>query len=200
MLTDTGAGWDTSHGLRPVCKRHWLHNVCSWWWGLHSGTHLMTLTAVYPFSSASQPNSLSFQLPTCQLQALLQFNWMCYFLKGGMGEKETGGCPWRTKIPNACLHDTHCQRQMGDASSILEECNHLNWPSFRLKPMDAQWMHNQYFLWYFFFYLLLPKTEINPEGINWGLCSSEEEIRVRVAHFLIKKKKILFWSWNFSFL
>lgn len=41
-----------------------------------------------------------------------------------------------------------------------------------------------------FFYLFLPKRKRNPEGINWSLRSSEEEMGgvVTVVYFLIFKK------------
>lgn len=86
---------------------------------------------------------------------------------------------------NAYLHEAcYHQTEMGDTFSTLGKRNQLNWPNFRLKPMDAQLARFVIFLTRFF-----QKQKIwNPEGINWLLCSSEEEMRMIVVHFLIFKK------------
>lgn len=39
-----------------------------------------------------------------------------------------------------------------------------------------------------FFTCFFQKRKISPEGINWTLCSSEEEMGVIVVHFLLFKK------------
>ena len=134
-----------SHGFpRDLSVKGTDCSVHSWWWQLHGGTHLRTLTAAYPCSSASQPDSLSFQLAPCQLQTTLWFNWMRGFLKGAMGGK--GSWPGRAKAVNAHLRDTRHQRQVGRFLHFGKS-NQPNWPNFRPKPMDAPLA---LFLWIFF--------------------------------------------------
>lgn len=110
---------------RPVCQRPGLQCVLLVVGASH-GHLLHEIQSRTSILFRPRPDSSGFQLPMCQLQTM------------GEWGKRDGELSLKRADTASYLNETQYQGEMEDASSILGKCNRLNWPNFRLKPMDTQ--------------------------------------------------------------
>lgn len=167
--------------MRPVCKRHWLPMSTpgggstvsptsrDWQPHIHSppGSNLTRVTSDY--------QRVNYR--PCYDLTGWTLSWM------GEWEKRNRELPLKSRVTECVFAWNTLSEKDGGCFHHLGKCNQQNWPNFRLKST----MHNWHFL-NDIFDPFLPKRKLRiPEGMNWGLFTLEEEIRVRVVHFFIFK-------------